>query len=138
MQVVTASQMQVQVTGHFVWPITDGVCGCNYTWEHASLGAQSSSFQKHMKSDAECLLRQSCSSNYCIPFEGTLCETTGMKSLADPIPYPLFLKHTSCWENYIFPDLPPPFHPPKRKGGSSEYTTSSHYGLAVAMDSSKS
>ena len=32
-----------------------------------------------------------------------------------------------------FPDLPP-----KRKGGSGEYSTSSHYGLAVAMDSTKS
>ena len=32
-----------------------------------------------------------------------------------------------------FPDLPP-----KRKGGSGKYSTSSHYGLAVAMDSAKS
>ena len=28
--------------------------------------------------------------------------------------------------------------PPKRKGGSGKYSTSSHYGLAVAMDSAKS
>jgi len=28
--------------------------------------------------------------------------------------------------------------PPRRKGGSGEYSTSSHYGLAVAMDSAKS
>ena len=33
----------------------------------------------------------------------------------------------------LFPDPPP-----KRKGGSDEYSTSSHYGLAVAMDSAKS
>ena len=33
----------------------------------------------------------------------------------------------------LFPDPPP-----KRKGGSGEYSTSSHYGLAVAMDSAKS
>ena len=31
-----------------------------------------------------------------------------------------------------------PDPPPKRKGGSGEYSTSSHYGLAVAMDSTKS
>ena len=31
-----------------------------------------------------------------------------------------------------------PDPPPKRKGGSGEYSTSSHYGLAVAMDSAKS
>ena len=31
-----------------------------------------------------------------------------------------------------------PDPPPKRKGGSGEYSTSSHYGLAVAMDSPKS
>ena len=31
-----------------------------------------------------------------------------------------------------------PDPPPKRKGGSDKYSTSSHYGLAVAMDSAKS
>ena len=31
-----------------------------------------------------------------------------------------------------------PDPPPKRKGGSGEYSTSSHYGLAVAMESAKS
>ena len=31
-----------------------------------------------------------------------------------------------------------PDPPPKRKGGSGEYSTISHYGLAVAMDSAKS
>ena len=31
-----------------------------------------------------------------------------------------------------------PDPPPKRKGGSEEYSTSSQYGLAVAMDSAKS
>ena len=31
-----------------------------------------------------------------------------------------------------------PDPPPKRKGGSGEYSTSSHYGLAVATDSAKS
>ena len=31
-----------------------------------------------------------------------------------------------------------PDPPPKRKGGSGEYSTSSHHGLAVAMDSAKS
>ena len=31
-----------------------------------------------------------------------------------------------------------PDPPPKRKGGSGEYSTTSHYGLAVAMDSAKS
>ena len=30
-----------------------------------------------------------------------------------------------------------PDPPPKRKGGSGEYSTSSHYELAVAMDSLK-
>ena len=34
----------------------------------------------------------------------------------------------------IFSFLDPP---PRRKGGSGEYSTSSHYGLAVAMDSAK-
>ena len=33
----------------------------------------------------------------------------------------------------LFPDPPP-----KRKRGFGEYSTSSHYGLAVAMDSAKS
>ena len=33
----------------------------------------------------------------------------------------------------LFPD--PPL---KRRGGSGEYSTSSHYGLAVAMDPAKS
>ena len=28
-----------------------------------------------------------------------------------------------------------PEPPPKRKGGSGEYSTASHHGLAVAMDS---
>ena len=34
-------------------------------------------------------------------------ETNWSKSLPDPIPYPLFLKHTSCWESYmyLFPGL---------------------------------
>ena len=36
-------------------------------------------------------------------------------------------------ELVLFPDPPP-----RRKGGSGEYSTSSHYGLAVAMDSAKS
>ena len=31
-----------------------------------------------------------------------------------------------------------PDPPPKRKGGSGEYSTSSHHGLAVAMDSARS
>ena len=31
-----------------------------------------------------------------------------------------------------------PDPPPKRKGGSGEYSTASHHGLAVAMDSAKS
>ena len=31
-----------------------------------------------------------------------------------------------------------PDPPPKRNGGSGEYSTSSHYGLAVAMESAKS
>ena len=31
-----------------------------------------------------------------------------------------------------------PDPPPKRKGGSGEYSTASHYGLAVAMESTKS
>ena len=30
-----------------------------------------------------------------------------------------------------------PDPPPKRKGGSGEYSTSSHYGLPVAMDSTQ-
>ena len=31
-----------------------------------------------------------------------------------------------------------PDPPPKRKGGSGEYSTPSHYGLAVAMESAES
>ena len=31
-----------------------------------------------------------------------------------------------------------PDAPPKRKGGSGEYSTASHHGLAVAVDSAKS
>ena len=31
-----------------------------------------------------------------------------------------------------------PDPPPKRKGGSGEYTTASHHGLANAMDATKS
>ena len=31
-----------------------------------------------------------------------------------------------------------PDPPPKRKGGSGEYSAASHHGLAVAMDSAKS
>ena len=31
-----------------------------------------------------------------------------------------------------------PDPPPKRKGGSGEYSTASHHGLAIAMDSAKS
>ena len=38
-----------------------------------------------------------------------------------------------CTVLVLFPDPPP-----KRKGGSGEYSTSSHYGLVVAMDSAKS
>ena len=30
-----------------------------------------------------------------------------------------------------------PDPPPRRKGGSGEYSTSSHYGLAAAIDSPK-
>ena len=33
----------------------------------------------------------------------------------------------------LFPDPPP-----KRKGGSGEYSTASHHGLAIAMDSAES
>ena len=37
---------------------------------------------------------------------------------------------------YILVSFPDP--PPKRKGGSGEYSTASHHGLAIAMDSAKS
>ena len=37
---------------------------------------------------------------------------------------------------HILVSFPDP--PLKRKGGSGEYSTSSHYGLVVAMDSAKS
>ena len=42
------------------------------------------------------------------------------------------LRTRTALEIVSFPDPPP-----KRKGGSGEYSTSSHYGLAVAMDSAK-
>ena len=33
----------------------------------------------------------------------TVSETTGNEISARPYTLPLFLKHTSCWENYAFP-----------------------------------
>ena len=55
---------------------------------------------------------------------------SGNKSLPDPIPYPLFLETIKGSRYSTFPDPPP-----NRKEGSGKYSTSSHYGLAVAMDS---
>ena len=37
------------------------------------------------------------------------------------------------WKIVLFPDPPP-----KRKGGSGEYSTASHHGLVITMDSAKS
>ena len=50
----------------------------------------------------------------------------------DPI-LAAILDTRSCTHLVSYPDPPP-----KRKGGSGEYSTSSHYGLAVAMESTKS
>ena len=36
----------------------------------------------------------------------------------------------ALWNTVLYPDPPP-----KRKGGSGEYSIASHHGLAVAMDS---
>ena len=37
----------------------------------------------------------------------------------------------------MFSDSLEPRSPPKRKGGSGECSTASHYGIAVAMDSAE-
>ena len=44
-----------------------------------------------------------------------------------------FTQSTTTMSLVSFPDPPP-----KRKGGSGEYSTASHHGLAIAMDSAKS
>ena len=48
----------------------------------------------------------------------------------------LLLRITDVQARPVVVSFPDP--PPKRKGGSGEYSTTSHYGLAVAMDSAKS